>query len=180
MAEQARIFCLMNLAWCRRIHPSAKHGRGMRAVQRGASLPELMAMVMVAGGVSAAALPRLNELPREARVAVVKTMEGAVRSATSLTHMKCAVQAGCDLRAGQASVEADGDEVLLQRGYPRGGDARGIENAIEFTGFKTAHGAGTTEFRQMGAPDDARGAVRYEEPQVDGQRPTISALTAGC
>jgi MSHA pilin protein MshA len=152
-----------------------------RAVgQRGTSLPELAAAVLVAGSVSAAALPKLTELPREARMAVVMTMEGAVRSASSLLHMKCAVTAGCDLQSGSHTVMAEGDPVQLRRGYPMGGHAGGIANALEFTGFEAVHRGESTKFVKTGSPEPDACAVVYEAPWRDGLRPAIKALTSGC
>jgi MSHA pilin protein MshA len=151
-----------------------------RTRQRGVSLLETVLAVTIAGGVSATVLPQVAHLPGQARVAVVQSLEGAVRSATALVHMKCAVQQGCPLESGQASVAVAGDTVSLVRGYPVAGTPDGIESAIEFTGFTAQHSPGRTVFSKDGAPQPASCAVVYTEPQADGQAPQTHTLTSGC
>jgi MSHA pilin protein MshA len=148
--------------------------------QGGVSLIESLGVVVVAGSLSAVALPKLADLPTEARMAVVHSMAGAVHSASALVHMKCAVQSGCDMVSGSASVLAAGDAVSLIRGYPKGGDASGIENALEYGGFTALRSPGRTVFVKDGAPHAPSCAVIYDEPLADGRRPTIEAVTAGC
>jgi MSHA pilin protein MshA len=148
--------------------------------QRGVSLLETVGVVAIAGSMSVVALPKLTDLPAEARVSVVKSMAGAVHSASVLAHMKCAVQHGCNLESGQATVLAAGDAVLLTRGYPTGGESSGIENALEYTGFTALRSQGRTVFVKDGAPHAPSCAVIYEEPLADGSRPTIETVTAGC
>ncbi|MEY2839811.1 MAG: hypothetical protein RJB60_2110, partial [Pseudomonadota bacterium] len=55
-----------------------------RARARGISLLDTLVTVSVVSSVSAVALPKLNGLPSEARMAVVEHMAGAVRSASHL------------------------------------------------------------------------------------------------
>jgi hypothetical protein len=156
------------------------HARLCRAKQRGFSMLESVGAVVIAGSVSAVALPKFVEMPTHARVAVVKSMEGAIHSASALIHMKCAVEAGCDLFAGEGAVMASGYEVELRRGYPRAGDPQGIENALQYTGFTASHSAGQTVFMKDGARDEQACAVIYREPPGDGLEPVIQTVTSGC
>lgn len=147
---------------------------------RGLTLLDTLVTMSVVGSVSAVALPRLNELPREARVAVVAHMAGAVRSASHLVHMKCAVQALCELNSGEGSVLVSGDDVHLLHGYPAAGEAQGIEQALDYVGFSAQRTDGQTWFGKDGAPDPRTCGVRYEAPAGPGQSPRVAVITSGC
>lgn len=165
----------------RRGHRPARtgHHRGGRRLALGYSMLEMVAATALAGSLSAAAMPRLMGWTQEARVAVVRSMEGAVHSASNLVHMKCAVSLGC-MRAGQASLPVEGGLVDLAAGYPAGGHEGGIANALAYKGFDTVHVAGVaTVFRQQGAPDPSRCAVTYRSA-TDGGPPRISSELSGC
>ncbi len=154
--------------------------RRHRRAQRGVSLLETVSVVTIASSLSAVAIPKLTYLPGEARVSVVKSMEGALHSASTLMHMQCAVDANCHLQTGNASLMVEGDLVRMARGYPSGGHPQGIVNALQFTGFTAKHAGRSTLFTKDGADDSARCAVVYDAPVADGQAPTITALTSGC
>lgn len=151
-----------------------------RARARGMTLLDTLVTVSVVGSVSAVALPRLNGLPSEARVAVVEHMAGAVRSASHLVHMKCAVQATCGLHSGTGSVEAAGSTVALLHGYPLAGSPEGIANAIEYVGFTAQHAPEQTWFGKDGAPEPEACGVRYGGPTQPGQPPRVTVVTSGC
>ena len=152
---------------------------GRRRLALGYSMLEMVAATALAGGLSAAAMPKLMGWTQEARMAVVRSMEGAVHSASALVHMKCAVSAGC-MKAGQASLLVAGGLVDLAGGYPVGGHEGGIANALEYKGFDAVHVAGmTTVFRQKGAPDPARCAVVYQSA-ADGGPQRIRSELSGC
>jgi MSHA pilin protein MshA len=151
-----------------------------RARARGISLLDTLVTVSVVSSVSAVALPKLNGLPSEARMAVVEHMAGAVRSASHLVHMKCAVQATCDLHSGVGSVEVADSAVSLLHGYPQAGSPEGIANAIEYVGFTAHHVPDQTWFGKDGAPEPAACGVRYVAPVSPGQPPQVAVVTSGC
>lgn len=163
----------------RRGHSLARTARRGRRIALGYSMLEMVAATALAGGLSAAAMPKLMGWTQEARVAVVRSMEGAVHTASTLVRMKCAVSAAC--AAGrQGSLRVAGSQVDLAEGYPAGGHEGGIASALEYKGFDTVHVAGmTTVFRQQGAPDPSRCAVVYQSA-ADGGAPRISSELSGC
>lgn len=157
----------------RRIHSTRRPPRGI-------SLLDTLCVVTIASSVSAVALPKFTELPGLARASVVTSMAGAVRSASTLVHMKCAVRADCPLYAGESDVVVAGDAVRLVHGYPKGGQADGIENAVEYTGFTPSRGTGRTAFLLDGAPNAQACAVIYQEPPGTGRTPEVQTITTGC
>lgn len=147
----------------------------------GHTLLETVTVTTILGGLSAVAVPRYIDWTTQARVAVVRSMEGAVHSASTLVHMGCMVRAGCTPHEGVASLNVGGGDVVhLYRGYPAAGDAVGIANALEYKGFDAVHVADATMFRQQGAPHPERCAVIYVAPQADGIAPHISSDVSGC
>jgi MSHA pilin protein MshA len=146
----------------------------------GMTLLDTLVTISVVGSVSAVALPKLNSMPHEARIAVVEHMAGAVRSAAHLVHMKCAVQTGCDLHAGAGSVTVSGDEVSLLHGYPIAGRAEGIANAMEYVGFTAQQQAAQTWFSKDGAPEPSACGVRYEAGAAPSESPQVTVITSGC
>lgn len=152
-----------------------------RRKQRGMSLLETVSVITIMGSVSAMAVPQINDLPSEARKSVVMGLEGAVQSASTLMHMKCATQAGCQLDAGASQLSLPAAAIAMARGYPQGGTPDGIESTLQLSGFSAVHaGSGVTVFQKTGAPDASNCAVRYESPAVDGGMPRIGLLTSGC
>lgn len=144
------------------------------------SLLEMVCTVSIMGGLSATALPHFADLPGDARKSVVMNMQGAVTSASTLMHMKCATQSDCGLQSGGSLVAISDTTVAMSRGYPQGGDPAGIQNALQFSGFTPVHIGEKTVFQKKDAPDAAACSVSYASPQVDGGLPLITAEVSGC
>ena len=151
-----------------------------RPCHRGISLLDTLVTVSLIGSVSAMALPRLSNLPREARVAVVEHTAGAVRSASSLAHMKCMVEAACAMHTGVATIEMGGERVRLTHGHPAGGEPDGLALAVALTGFEARHAPGHTLLIKDGAPNPELCAVAYTEPEAPGRSPMVGVVTSGC
>lgn len=144
------------------------------------SLLEMVCTVSIMGGLSATALPHFADLPGDARKSVVMNMQGALTSASTLMHMKCATQSDCNLHSGGALVAISDTSVAMTRGYPQGGDPAGIQNAVQFSGFVPVHVGEKTVFQKEGAPDATACSVSYVSPQFDGGLPLITAEVSGC
>lgn len=151
-----------------------------QAAQRGTSLLEMVCAITIMGSVSATALPAFVDLPGEARKSVIAGLDGAVESASVLMHVKCATQPDCQLSAGRSVLNLPSGRVLMERGYPQGGDPSGIENALQLSGFTAVHVADRTVFQKDGAPQAANCSVSYTSPQTDGGLPIITVETSGC
>lgn len=83
--------------------------------QSGFTLIELIMVIVILGVLSAFALPRFADLGTEARVANLKGLAGALKSAANIAHAK-------QLVAGTASggdVTLDGVDIKMVAGYPQ-------------------------------------------------------------
>lgn len=83
--------------------------------QSGFTLIELIMVIVILGVLSAFALPRFADLGKEARIANLNGLAGALKSAANIAHAK-------QLVAGAASgddVTLDGVTIKMVAGYPQ-------------------------------------------------------------
>lgn len=156
----------------------------------GFTLIELAIVVLIIAIVAAAAMPRLFNLGRDARVARAEAAHNAVRAAAQITRMAALVRnsLGDGTQAADSEVLLDGIKVRTNYGYPEA-SAAGIITAAAIAPAADAlqiHGGGaaagsTLTFQVHGARTPQRCGFSYTSPATAGQAPKISALdTAGC
>jgi MSHA pilin protein MshA len=106
----------------------------MRKQQQGFTLVELVVVIVVLGILAAIAIPRYANYTREARIASLNGLAGALRSAVGLVQARY-VAAG----TGTSPVTlADGSTVVVSTGAAGGIPTvavAGIEAAVNQTGF---------------------------------------------
>lgn len=100
----------------------------------GFTLIELIIVIVILGILAVVAAPRFVDVSTDAKIATLKGMEGALKSAANLIYAKAAIQGKTD---GTDSVEVSGDNITIHSGYPDArlnGYAKAVDLDITFTG----------------------------------------------
>jgi MSHA pilin protein MshA len=117
----------------------------MKAKQAGFTLVELVVVIVVLGILAAIAIPRYATYTRDARLAALNGLAGAVRSSVMMVQGRYMANG-----TGTSPVTmADGTAVTVSTGAAGGlplSTAGGIDNAVNISGFAYTAGAATGTF----------------------------------
>ena len=122
----------------------------MKAKQQGFTLVELVVVIVVLGILAAIAIPRYATYTRDARMASLNGLAGAVRSSVMMVQGRYMANG-----TGTSPITmADGTAVTTSTGAGGGvplSTAGGIDNALNVSGFAYTPGAATGTFELVPA-----------------------------
>ncbi len=171
----------------------------MKRQQAGFTMIELIVVIIILGILAAVALPRFTNLQRDARVAKLDSLRGAVASASAMVYgtataranqgaIPCPGFANSNVNAaGTGTICTPQGLVNVTAFYPSNNNtgivaAAGLNVAtLAADGYQVQNAGVVTTFRAIGGPNAAQCQFTYTRSAVAGQAPTVSAKTVtGC
>ena len=160
------------------------------STQKGFTLIELVVVIVILGILAATAAPKFIDLTSDAKVSVMKGVEGSIDSAISMVHAKAIIDGKTTGTDGKNTIKIDGKHYALVYGYPAAkslGNGANAASALGILGlvdldaadFTTTNTATTQVIQHKGATGtDCQ--LSYADSGGANTRPIITASLNKC
>ncbi|KXI29007.1 prepilin-type N-terminal cleavage/methylation domain-containing protein [Paraglaciecola hydrolytica] len=149
----------------------------------GFTLIELIIVIVILGILSVVAAPKFIDISSDARISVLESFEGSMRTASNLVNLK-AIMAGKTDCATNPTIQVGTESVTLRCGYPcphPNGIAKTVsfDDSFVWVGGNCSGQLGSIDVRLNDAPDPANCKIRYTSARST-RAPTFTLTTTGC
>ncbi|MDU0355001.1 prepilin-type N-terminal cleavage/methylation domain-containing protein [Paraglaciecola aquimarina] len=167
-------------------------------LQSGFTLVELIIVIVILGILAVTAAPKFIDLSGDANVSVLKSVGGAITSASKLVYAKSVLQGKSNAELAYVDLDGDGaTDIETRYGYPSGSRTNGLSKAMSDS-FDTDWIWSTNNSHSIfyltkasftwtsGAyvnkkPIEATNCyLIYNRAKNKGELPTIEYITSGC
>ena len=146
----------------------------------GFTLIELVMVITILGILAGVALPKYLDLGRNARIAVLKQIEGSMLTVATNVHIRATLD-GADLVGWNPGYVFNGQTIILANGYPSNRDIGTLLDVTETGGLELyEEGGRKRDFRYTSVSNPSNCRVYYAHPSGAGLSPIIRLRTTGC
>ena len=161
------------------------------STQKGFTLIELVVVIVILGILAATAAPKFIDLTSDAKVSVMKGVEGSIESAISMVHAKAIIDGKTTSTDGKNTIEIDGKHYALVYGYPAAkslGNGASAASALGILGlvdldeadFTITTNTATTQVIQHKGATGTDCQLSYADSGGANTRPIITATLDNC
>ncbi|MBY6095730.1 type II secretion system protein [Ferrimonas balearica] len=152
--------------------------------QQGFTLIELVVVIIILGILAVTAAPKFINLQKDARVATLSGVEGALKGGNALVYSKAAIQGQENEATGSVDIDGNGTNVVTAYGYAK--DAAALVAILEDA--TTSSAADATWLVEGQGPfliydkntSNNECAVEYTAPTAPGAAPQYDIKDTKC
>lgn len=125
---------------------------------QGFTLIELVCVIAILGILAATAMPRFTDLAKEARIAKLNALAGALQSTAQMWNMVCRLQKEDTCQIGHVDITKNGITADMYNGFPDAGNtigAKQIDGLINTSGFTISLSNPVGYYTRFSLPDRA-------------------------